>query len=182
MSFQSHWCDQDLHLQNADVDIHTSQIPLHQTLHPLSNKEALGNILMNTWSSYAPILEESQLSDAGLATDHLHCVALSQSHSLPEFVPLWWWWWTWPTYTHDHTERSPLCRSDEEKSVLVEDSQASGPLVFHEVGRDALSNLPFQFIWFLPHQSFTFLLPLYVSTSAKTKSPGSSEMALAFLL
>ena len=38
---------------------------------------------------YSPTLEESHLSDAGLAMDNLHFVALPQSHS-SEFVPLGW--------------------------------------------------------------------------------------------
>ena len=39
-----HSCDQYLHLQNANVDVHTP------TFHPLSNKEALGNIWMDAQS------------------------------------------------------------------------------------------------------------------------------------
>ena len=50
MSFEPHWCDQYLCLWNANVDTHTPWIPLHQNFHPLSNKEALGNVQMNAQS------------------------------------------------------------------------------------------------------------------------------------
>ena len=45
--------------------------------------------------SYSPILGESYLSDAEWVMDNSHYVALSQSHTSPEFVPLGWWWCTW---------------------------------------------------------------------------------------
>ena len=48
-------------------------------------------------ASCSPKLEESQLSVAGLAADISHFVALPQSHSYLELVPLGWWWHTMPT-------------------------------------------------------------------------------------
>ena len=76
-----HWCS------------HTCSPPTFVTLY-------LARWLQKTfkWThgvSYSPIIEESYLSDAGLAMDNLHFVVLPQSHSLPEFVPLG-WWCTWP--------------------------------------------------------------------------------------
>ena len=50
ISFESHQCDQYLHYENTDVDFHTPLIPLHQTFHPWSYKEALENVQMNVWS------------------------------------------------------------------------------------------------------------------------------------
>ena len=44
---------------------------------------------------------------------------------------------------------SPLCWSNEKKSILMEHSWASSPLVFHEVGKDAFCNLALHFVWFL---------------------------------
>ena len=51
---------------------------------------------------------------------------------------------------HNCTEGGPLCGSDEKKSVSVEDLWESCLPVFHEVGRDAFSNLMLNFIQFLP--------------------------------
>ena len=50
MSFKPHQCDQNLHLWNTYVDIHTPLVPLHQTFHAWSSKEALENIWMKAWS------------------------------------------------------------------------------------------------------------------------------------
>ena len=50
ISFKPHQCDQYLYHQNADIDFYTPPIPLHWTFHPLSGKEALGNVHMNTQS------------------------------------------------------------------------------------------------------------------------------------
>ena len=50
ISFEPHACDQYLCCQNTDVNFHTPLIPLHQTFHPWSNKEAPENIWMNKWS------------------------------------------------------------------------------------------------------------------------------------
>ena len=59
-------------------------------------------------------------------------------------------------------------------------SCASCPLVFHEVGREAFCNWCSTSYGSSSHQSF--LLPLWASVLAKTKSPGSSETALTFLI
>ena len=48
--FKPHQCDQYLHYQGSDVDFCTPLIPLHQTFHPWSSKEALENVQMNMWS------------------------------------------------------------------------------------------------------------------------------------
>ena len=95
MSFKPHQCNQYLCLWNADVDVHTPLILLHQTFHPLSNEETLETSEWMHIIYYSPILEESHLSDAGPAMDNSHFVVLSQSHSSSEFVPLG-WWSTWP--------------------------------------------------------------------------------------
>ena len=63
-------------------------------------------------------------------------------------VPLGQWWHTCLLSLHVHAKKSASCRSDEKKSVLVEDLWASSLLVLHEVQGDAISNLAFHFIWF----------------------------------
>ena len=69
---------------------------------------------------------------------------------------------------HNHTEMSPLCQSNKKKSILVEDSWASGPLVFHKVGRDAFHNLVLHFVQFLlaPNPSpFSPRVVLFISVN-----------------
>ena len=68
------------------------------------------------------MLEESHLSDAGPVMNNSHFVALPQSHSPLEFVPHGAIGAPGLLSLHNHTERSPLCRSDEKKLILVEDS------------------------------------------------------------
>ena len=79
ISFDPHWCDQYLHWQNTNVDFHTPW-SLHIELFTLDLERRLHK--MSKWMhrvSYSPILEESHLSDAGLAMDNSHLVALPLS-------------------------------------------------------------------------------------------------------
>ena len=96
----------------------------------------------------SPALEESHLSEIGLVMYNSHLVALPQSHS-SEFVSLGWWWCTWPAWPAQPYEMSPLCQRNQKRSISVEDSNPSGPLVFHEVGREALHNLALHFLQLL---------------------------------
>ena len=50
MSFKPHQCDKYLHHQNTEVEFHAPLIPLHQTFHAWSSKEAPENIYMNAQS------------------------------------------------------------------------------------------------------------------------------------
>ena len=95
VSFQPHWCDQYLPCQNANIDFHTPPITIHQTFHPLSSQEALENFCMNAWSFL--FTHPVGVSPIWCWASNLHFVALPQSHSPPEFVPLGWWQCTWPT-------------------------------------------------------------------------------------
>ena len=123
--------------------------PLHWTVYPLTNKEALGNILANTQSPLfthprgaSPVwcwASDEQLALCGASClTPFHSLYLEGGGGAPG-----------PLSIHDHTEWSPPCRSNEERLVLVKDSWASCPLVLHEEGRDALCDLAFHFIQFL---------------------------------
>ena len=146
--FYSHWYDQYLCCQNTDVDFQSSLIPLYQTFYPWSSKEAPENVWMSFLFTHP---REDSPVWCWANEGKIHTLWCSIS-----LIPFWRFFLQGicrepsPLSSYDSTERSPLCRSNEKKSVLWEDSWASCPLVPHEVGRDTFSNLLLHFIHFPP--------------------------------
>ena len=96
ISFKPHWCDQHLHFWNADIDFYT---PLSLYIEVFTLYLARKLCKMSTWMysvSCSPFLEESHLSDTRPVMENSHFMALPQSHSPQDFVPLGWWLCTWP--------------------------------------------------------------------------------------
>ena len=150
----------------------TPPIPLHQTFHLLSKK--LWE--MSEWMqrvSYSTILEESHLfwcwasngqfslcssSPVGLfRVCSSRVVVVHLAHFACTTVQRW----------------VPSDGSNEKNLILVEDSWASCPLVFHEVGRDAFCNLAPHFVW--------FLLPLILHLSPPSVGTGFSQDKVTWL-
>ena len=124
-------------------------------------------------ASQSSNLEESPLSVAGPAADNLYFVVLSQSHSYLKFVPLGWWQCTLPGQFTWLYKGSALCRSNEKKSVLVENLWVSCPPILHKVWRDTLSNLTWHFV--------CFFLPLVLCLPLPLVGIGFSQDQVALL-
>ena len=136
--------------QNADIDFYTPPIPLHQTCSPFIYPGNSGKhptwmhgvscspmprgvspvwhwasngqfALCGTLSVSLFLVSSSRVVVVHLA--HLACTIIQRGVS--------------------------LCRSNEERLISVENSWASCPLAFHEVGRDTFCNLAFHFVSFL---------------------------------
>ena len=128
---------------------YTPLIPLHQTFHPWSNRDALKKFW---WVAQSFLFTQPR----GVST--VCCWACSRQFTIhgvssvsllsgvccPRVVVV--------KQTHlacmTIHRRSPL-QEQWEKVSLVEDSWASHFLVLHEVQRDSFSNLVFHFIWLL---------------------------------
>ena len=179
VSFKPHWCDQYLHLQNANIDFCTPPVPLHEIFHLWSSRDAPVNVWRNTQSFLCRQPRGLSTLCCWAGAYNLHFVVVSQSHSPLEFVPLRWWWHTLPGQPAQPHKRSTLCRSYEKKSKFQWGTHEHPVCQFFMRYKRTPSATLYGSS---SHQSFTFLLPLQVPALAKTWSPGPSEMALAFLL
>ena len=50
VSFWTHWCDQYLCHQTTNIDSLTLLVPIHQTFHPVSNRDTPENVLRTAQS------------------------------------------------------------------------------------------------------------------------------------
>ena len=182
MSFKPHWYDQFLNLWNTDVDVHTSLVPVHWTFHPWSSKEALENFQMNAqsflfthpsgllpvccWASdgqftlcgTSSVSLSSRYCSSRVVVVHLACIAHTTiQRGVPSVGAIrkgqFWW----------RTHECPVLWF-----LMRQEGMPSATWYSTSYGSSS-------------HGSFTFFHPLQVSALAKTKSPGSSEIALAFL-
>ena len=161
VSYWPHWCDQYVCHQNSNVDSLTPMVPLHQTFHPWSNRDAPENVQRIEQSFL--FIQPRGVSTVCLLGQWQTIYTLWHFFSLIPTLSLFLYGGggaLGPLSSHEYTKGSPLCRSNEKKSALVEDMWVSCLLVLHKVGRDSFSNSAFHFIWFLLPPVLHFLLPL----------------------